>query len=556
MLNAITIENIAVARKVSIDFPDGFSVLTGGTGAGKSIIVESLGILAGGKTTREMIRGGETKATVSGIFTGLDGILPLLEESGFAPDENGELSVTRSFTTDGKSSVRIGGKTATVSQLREIGDLLININGQEDSHALSDRSLYISYIDDFAGLNDDITAYRAVYDRMQAENAELSRLGTLLKEQMMLVDLYKGYVKEIDGAKLQDPDEEDKLTKLRDKIRGIEKISKHSNLVYRALAKNDKGASAAYLIEKAAAAMTQLSGVLDNADTLAARLSEIQYELEDIASDALSVLDGLDVDDPEKQLTAIETRLALISRLEKKYSQPTVADLLAFRRETAEKLRVLTDADVEIKEHTAARDRYLGEATALAAKLTEKRLAAAERLRHEMLETLSYLDMPKVRFFVNVKPVPLHTKGADFIELLISANAGEEPQPLEKIASGGEMARVMLALKCALADKHGVGTLVFDEIDTGVSGGTSEKIGRKLKTLSETTQIFCVTHSAQIASCADTHFLIEKAEKDGRTESSVRELDREGRVSEIARIIGGVSVTDTQRGAAEDLLKN
>ena len=556
MLNAITIENIAVARNVTIDFPAGFSVLTGGTGAGKSIIVESLGILAGGKTTREMIRSGETKAMVSGVFSGLGDVLPQLEEAGFAPDENGELSVTRAFTTDGKSSVRIGGKTATVSQLREIGDFLISINGQEDSHALSDRSLYIGYIDDFAGLCDDLASYRVVYDKMQTENAELSRLAALLKEQTMLVDLYKGYVKEIDSAKLQDPDEEDKLTKLRDKIRAIEKISKYSNLVYRALAKNDKGASAAYLIEKASAAMSQLSGVLENADALAARLNEIQFELEDIASEALSVLDGLDVDDPEKQLTAIETRLAMISRLEKKYAQPTVADLLAFRRETAEKLRVLTDADVEIKEHTAARDRYLGEATALAAKLTEKRLAAAERLRREMLDTLSYLDMPKVRFFVNIKPVALHTKGADFIELLISANAGEEPQPLEKIASGGEMARVMLALKCALADKHGVGSLVFDEIDTGVSGGTSEKIGRKLKTLSETTQIICVTHSAQIASCADTHFLIEKAEKDGRTESSVRELDREGRVSEIARIIGGVSVTDTQRGAAEDLLKN
>lgn len=556
MLNAITIENIAVVKQISIDFPTGFSVLTGGTGAGKSIIVDSLGILAGGKTSREMIRSGETKATVSGIFTGLDDFLPQLEEAGFAPDENGELLITRSFTADGKSSVRIGGRTATVSQLREIGDWLISINGQEDSHALSDRSLYIGYIDDFANLHEDVAAYRAVFDQMQAENTELSRLSGLLKEQRMLVDLYKGYVKEIDGAKLQDPDEEDKLTKLRDKIRGIEKISKHSNLVYRALAKNDKGASAAYLIEKAAAAMSQLSGVLDNADALAARLSEIQYELEDIASDALSVLDGLDVDDPEKQLTAIETRLALISRLEKKYSQPTVSDLLTFRRETAEKLRVLTDADVEIKEHTAVRDRLEAEATTFAAALTEKRLAAAERLRQEMLDTLSYLDMPKVRFFVNVKPVPLHTRGADYIELLISANAGEEPQPLEKIASGGEMARVMLALKCALAGKHGVGSLVFDEIDTGVSGGTSEKIGRKLKTLSETTQIICVTHSAQIASCADTHFLIEKTENAGRTESSVRELDREGRVTEMARIIGGVSVTDTQRGAAEDLLNN
>ena len=556
MLNAITIENIAVAKQVSIDFPEGFSVLTGGTGAGKSIVVDSLGILAGGKAPREMIRGGETKATVSVIFSRLDDFLPLLEEAGFAPDENGELFISRSFTADGKSTVRIGGRAATVAQLREIGDALISINGQGDSHALSDRSLYIGYIDEFASLEDDVAAYRTVYDQMQAENAELARLTDLLKEQKMLVDLYKGYVKELDAAKLQDPDEEEKLTKLRDKIRGIEKISKCSNLVYRALSQNDKGASASYLIEKASGAMSQLSGVLDKADELAARLDEIRFELEDIASEALTVLDGLDVDDPEKQLTAIETRLALISRLEKKYSQPTITDLISFRRETAEKLRVLTDADIEIKEHTAERDRYTDEATKLAAALTEKRLVAAERLRGEMLDTLSYLDMPKVRFFVNIKPVALHTRGSDFIELLISANAGEEPQPLEKIASGGEMARVMLALKCALAGKHGVGCLVFDEIDTGVSGGTSEKIGRKLKMLSENTQIICVTHSPQIASCADTHFLIEKGEKGGRTVSTVRELDREGRVSEIARIIGGVSVTDTQRGAAEDLLKN
>jgi len=555
LLNALTIENIAVAKLISTDFSEGFSVLTGGTGAGKSLLVDALGLLAGDKAPRELIRSGETKASVSGIFSALEPFISQLREAGVEVDDEGLLQITRSFTADGKSSVRINGRSATVALLKEIGTYLISINGQSDSHLLSDRSLYVHYLDEFGDLEEDLAVYRSVYEKLQEENAALRKLEEMLKEQHLLTDIYKGYLKEIDAAKLSDPEEEEKLEKLRQKIKSAEKISKHSSLVYRALAQNDKGASASYLLDRASAAIRQLSDVMEDAEELSGKLDDFRYEIEEIANRAAAVADDLDVKDPEKQLTAIESRLHLINRLEKKYGL-TISDILTFRKETAEKLAVLSDAEIEIKEHTRARDSLYQKVTELSAGITEKRRVAGEMLTQEMQKTLLFLDMPKVEFFVSILPVKPHANGADEIQLMISANAGEPPQPIDKIASGGELARIMLALKCALAGKHGVGCVVFDEIDTGVSGGTSEKIGLKLKELSTAVQVICVTHSPQIAARADMHYLIEKNEIHGRTESFVRLLDDEGRVAEIARIIGGVSITDTQRDAAKDLLNH
>ena len=553
MLNAISIENIAVARLITIEFPRGFSVLTGQTGAGKSLVIDSLGYLTGDKIDRDVIRNGESKATITGLFSCLEPFCDELASLGVSLDDDGNLLISRSFSADGKNTVKINGKTSSLSVLRELKPILLNINGQEDNHALGDRSRFIGYLDSFGQYNDRLSSYRGEYEKLLSYRKELKSLSSMVKEKRLLIDLYKNTVKEIDAAKLTSSDEEDKLEKKKKKIKEIEKISKHANLVYRALEQNEKGASAVYLIERASAAMSQLSDVLDNAEDLSKRLDEIKYELSDIAAEAIAVLDDTDADNPEAQLDLIETRLNLISKLKRKYGS-TVEEILAYRNTTFQQLKTLSDADEDMRILQQNIGRQTKVVADLAEELTALRKTAAEQLTSRMLETLRYLDLPKIRFSVTVDRCDFNVNGQDDVEMLISANPGEPMQSLEKVASGGELARVMLALKCAIAQKDGVDCIIFDEIDTGVSGATSEKIGLKLKELSDNAQIICVTHSPQIASKADAHFLISKQETNGRTESTVAMLDQQGRVNEISRIISGITVSEKQRNAAEDLL--
>ena len=337
-------------------------------------------------------------------------------------------------------------------------------------------------------------------------------------------------------------------------------VSKNANLVHRALAPGDKGASAAYLLERSAAALRQLSDVMENADELASKLEEYRIEIIDIAEQAYDLIDGEDVKDPEKQLDIIESRLALFSKLEKKYGGDlqSVVDFLANAKK---KLHDIDSGDTRLEE---LQDEYAGiikEAGEKAAVITEKRISAGRKLADEVMSTLKFLDMPKVRFFVEVNSAgtgeeKFNSHGSDDVEFTVITNPGEMAQPLTKIASGGEMSRIMLALKCAEARKNGAGTVIFDEIDTGVSGGTAEKIGIKLSELSKSSQVICVTHSAQVAAHADCHILIEKNEVDGRARSSARVLSGDERIEEIARIIGGINVTEKQYSAARDLLNN
>ena len=557
MLRILRIENIAVAREVELELGRGFSVLTGETGAGKSILIDGLTLVLGGRISKDVIRPGEKNASVTAIFSGVENILPVLDDLGIHPDGEGEITVRRVFSEDGKSSTKINGKNASVSDLRELSSLLININGQNDTHTALDQSTHIELLDEYSVL--DRSAYSELYREYLDAVRELKEIKESLRDRSMMTDILKYQIKEIDAAKLSNPDEEEKLEKLRIKLKDIEKISKYTGIVVRALSQSEKGVTAAYMLEKAQAALEQLGGVMENAQELAEKLESMRYEIIDIAEQASDLIDS-DMQNPEEKLDHVEKRLSLISRLEKKYGAD-ISEILSFREEAAKKLDALESGDLAVKEAEAALAKAYAAALAEAERLSGIRSENAKILSDQVGASLKYLDMPKARFEVKVsrdyssdgKEI-LNPNGCDSVCFMFTANPGYPMKELSKVASGGELSRTVLAIKCALAGKQGVDTVIFDEIDTGVSGATSQKIGMKLRELSKHIQVICVTHSPQVASLADAHFFIHKSEKDGKAESFVRLLTDEERISEIARIIGGVTVTDKQIQAAREML--
>ena len=560
MLRSLYIENIAVARQLNVDLSPGFTVITGETGAGKSVMIECLALITGGKSQREMIRTGAERAVVSAVFS--DVVLPdSLRDAGMETDENGELEICRTLTLDGRSAVKINRRSVPLSVLKELGASLVSIQSQSETRNLLDKSFHLDMLDEYAGTENLLREYAVPYGEWQELTASAQALRESLQQKNMLTDILKYQIKEIDAARLSAPDEDEKLTAMRAKIKNIERIAKYSSFVYRALTQSEKGATASVLLQKSSAALRQLADVMPEAEELAARLDNYRYEIEDIGESARALMDDGDVRDPEKQLNQIEARLSLIERLKRKYGN-TIADILAFRRDAAEKLADLESGDEKLSE---IEDRIRDVRVRLsrkAAEITQARRTAAEVISRSVCYTLSYLDMPKVRFLVDIQKVyaggeeQFGPRGSDDVTFMIATNPGEPPMPLAKIASGGEMSRVMLALRSVMNTKSGANTVVFDEIDAGVSGGTSEKIGIKLKEMAGGTQTLCITHSPQIAALADTHLRIRKKVTDGRAESEIEELDENGRVSEIARIIGGVSVTDTQRDAAREMIEN
>lgn len=550
MLKALTVENVAVAKSLSIELDGGFTVLTGKTGAGKTVIAESIALLLGSKTQKELVRSGESRATVTAIFGGepLQGVF----------DANGEVCLRRTITADGRSTAAINSKNVPLSALKECCTSLLSMHGQNEAASLYDASRHILLLDRYAGCEAEVSAFSEIYRRILEKKREIAELKASLSDKTMMTDILKYQISEIDKARITDAREEEKLEKLRNRLKSMELVAKHSGLVYRALAPSEKGASAAYLMERAAQSLRRLSDVMDEAQEMADRLDSYRMDVIDIAERAreLCEVDG-DVD-PEKQLDAVESRLALFSRLKKKYGGD-LESVMNFRREAAKKLSALEGGDDRIAELEDDLARLIKEADAASQKLTDIRRKAAEALSAEVMNTLSFLDMPKVRFFASVHRRSgedrFDMRGADTVDFTVVTNPGEEPQSISRIASGGEMSRIMLALKCAEAAKAGAGCVVFDEIDTGVSGGTSERIGIKLSELSRGAQVICITHSAQVASHADHHFLIEKREVDGRSESFVREITGSEREEEIARIIGGINITEKQRRAAAEMLE-
>ena len=558
MLLSLHIENVAVIHRLDVDFSAGFSALTGETGAGKSVIIDSIRLLLGAKAERELIRTGETSAMVSGMFGSFrTEALASLEAAGVSPDEEGMLLVQRSITADGHSSVRVNGRAVSLSMLRMIMPALVSIHGQNDTRSLMESEVHLSILDAYGGYSDLFAEYKTAYAAYDGTRKERKNVAAKAAERERRMEMLGYQIRDIDALALTEGEEE-RLVDEKVRLKSSERILKHTSFVYKALRGSDKG-SVSLLLDRSIASLTQISDVIPKCAEYAETLRDCMYSIQDIAEE-VAVYNGDAEGDPAAALNEIESRLADISGLKRKYGL-TITEILAYRDKAREEYEALENAD-ELLSGLEKRERAAYKtALALADRLHEARIKAAERLERSVKETLEFLDMPKTVFFASVKEEfsagekVLHPTGSDAVEFFVSANRGADPKPIAKIASGGELARIMLALKCALSDKEGVATLIFDEIDAGVSGKTARKIGLKMHSLSETAQIFVVTHSAQIASLAHTHFLIEKKDVKGITETGIRPLDREGRIGEISRILGGIEVTDAQRNAAIDMIE-
>ena len=563
MLRALRIRGLAVAKDVGIELDNGFSVLTGETGAGKSILLDGLGFILGDRFSKEMMRPGEERASVGAIFSGVQEnteLSALLDEIGVAADAEGEIEIVRTFNSDGRSTAKINGTVVSLTSLKEIGERLVNISSQSDNRMLGQRSSYLEMLDTYAELEGDRAVYEKDYKEYLTSVKELVELEQSLRDKVMLTDIYMYQLKEIDDVRLSDPDEEDKLEKQKIRLKDSERINKYASMVMRALARSENGATASYMIERAQHAIDNLADTVENAAELSQRLESIRFELIDIADQVYDITET-DSEDPEAKLDSIESRLAKIAALEKKYGA-SITEILDYRASVAEKLDAIESGDLALKKASAKVEALYSKAASSADILSNKRKENAERLSSIVTETLKYLDIPKGIFSVKVSPrtaadgkYDLSSDGYDNISFMFTANSGYPLQELFKVASGGELSRTLLALKCAMSEKQDVPTVVFDEIDTGVSGATSERIGMKLKELSKRTQVICVTHSPQVASLSDTHFLIKKTDNGSGAESVVLRLDEEERVAEIARIIGGVKVTPKQIQAAKEMLE-
>lgn len=557
MLLSLHIENIAVVKTVDIDFTDGFMVMTGETGAGKSIIIDSLSLLLGAKADKDIIRKGEGYCMVSGVFSELsDKSVAALAEVGISPDDDGRLVIQRTVGADGRSAVRINGRAFNLSVLKNVSAGLINIHGQSDTGALLDPSRHLELVDIYAGNSDILAEYSERYAKLEAVRRRIEELLIKDSEAERLKEILEYQIKDIDSLKLRDGEEEELIEK-KLKVRNNEKITKNTEFVYKALRGSEKG-SVSLLLDKSISALNQLSGILPQFAEYAERLREMTYSVNDIAEEVYAVLEDAD-HDPTETLNRIESRLDKIDRMKRKYGL-TVADVLAFRDNAKKELDSLENSAELLEEYRKTERRLYKEALSIADRLHEIRVRKAAELEDKVRQTLEFLDMPKVVFYASIKEdfrdgeKLLNKNGGDLIEFYISANKGADAQSISRIASGGELARIMLALKSVIADKDRVSTIVFDEIDAGVSGKTARKIGIKMRSLAEGAQIFCVTHSAQIASLGHKHFLISKSEVAGATETAVTALDYEGRVRELSRILGGINVTDSQRAAAVDML--
>ena len=551
MLRELYIKNVAIIKEQRLSFDRGFTVLTGETGAGKSIIIESVGLICGARASKESIRSGEEKASVTALFSDIPArTASALSDMGFDCD-GGELALSREVTAGG-GSARIGGKPVSVSQLRDVAMLLVNIHGQHASQALLCEENHLGYLDAFSDVQKELEDYSALYKTATELKSKLVSLTHDEREKQRRIEMLKFQSDEIASAKIK-VGEEDELEALKIKIRNAEKINKYSKLIIKALYRSDKTIPAADLASKAADAIGELSDIIPKAQEYIEYLTDFSYRCEDIAETVRKECDT-GVKNPDEALDRIEERLDIIRRMKRKYGA-SAEEILQFRENVEKELSEIESSDERAEEIKDELTKIRRKMSALASAISEKRRAAARLLNEKMVSELAYLEMAKVRFDAEITQSQIYLPtGTDNVRFLISANAGEPLAPLSKIASGGELSRTMLALKCALADKEMTPTLIFDEVDTGISGKTSYKIGKILRDCSKTAQVICVTHSPQIASQADMHIKISKREEDGRTVTSSVVLDRDGRINELARIIGGEKITDKTLIAAAEMI--
>lgn len=549
MLSNLQIENIAVIKSASIDFENGFNVMTGETGAGKSIVIDSLNAILGERTSRELIRSGADSASVCAEFQNVgDNVKSELEKLGIEKDDT--LIVSRKLTPDGKNVCRINGMPATVSMLKALGVQLVNIHGQLDNQSLLSPETHCSFIDKLAGSGRELNEFKELYSLYIKKENELKSLNTDVNEKNRRLDILNYQIEEIQKADIR-PGEKDELTEKLGFLRNVEKVLDLLHTAYAALNGDGEMPGAADIAADAASKLLSAADYSSDFTETANGVNDAAMNLSAYTEELRDKIYSLDYDPNETERA--EERLDVIYRLSQKYGDSEEA-ILAYL-ENAEKERdALSFSDERAEQLRAETEKAYNEALAAAKKLSEIRIEAGKKFSADVERELAFLDMPSVKFIVNDSVGELYENGIDNIEFLLSANAGEEPKPLSKIASGGELSRIMLAIKCVLSELDDIDTLIFDEIDSGVSGRAALKIAAKMKELSKTHQVICVTHLAQIAAFADEHKLISKEEKDGRTYTCIASLDYNGRKYELARIMGGLTVTQSILNSAEELL--
>ena len=541
MLTRLYIQNIAVIHKASIDFSGGFNVFTGETGAGKTILIGAIDAVLGERTSRDIIRTGEEKAVVSALFEDISPkAVAALEEQGY-PVEDGSVLIVREMTAAGKNNCKINGMPATTALLREISSLLISVHGQRDSSQLLAADRHMELVDSYGELEPLLADYERVYRMMRIAQESLEQLRMDESQIMQRIDMLTYQINEIEEAELDDPEEEDILQARRKMLRNSEHIRTGLAQGYATLSGDGEDAGINDLFGALVDGVAEAARFMEDMELLARRLEDMSYELTEASADLRRALDEFEFD--QQELEDIEERLDSIYRLKRKYGG-SIAEILTFYQNCRDELELITTSEQRAQDLANVLAATQEQALALGKELSAKRWQAAQGFITAVEAELAYLDMPSVRLSLSQKERGLSPSGLDDIEFMVITNVGEEPKPLSRIASGGEIARMMLAIKNVMADRDDIGTLIFDEVDTGVSGRAAGKIGAKLRAVSQKRQVICVTHLAQVAACGDRHLYIYKDEDGARTFTHVEPLEGDAVYRELARITSGDMLTD------------
>lgn len=552
MLSELYIENLAVIEKATIDFSDKLNVFTGETGAGKSILINGINAILGQRVTKDIVRTGTDKAVISALFTDIgDNVLQVLDELGISA-EDGQLFLTREIRSDGGSVARVNSRAVNVSVLKAIGETLVTIHGQHDNQILMAPERHIEILDSYAESEALIEDYHSSFRELQSIAKKINKIKTEQSKKEFRMAELADIVEEINALNIHEGEDKEIEAELNISKNAVA-ISEALYMAKQLLSGDDDTDGAVEMTQRASKSVEEYTDIMTEISPIYDRLSSAAIEMEDISEEIGSLLDSLDID--PKRYDYLNQRSDELRRIMKKYG-PELDDVLTTLENSLNELDELSGAEQSLDELNKEKERLLAEVSRKAKALSDHRKKAGERFVSQVTEELEFLNMPKVKLVVQQKTGKLTINGMDSIEFLISANLGEEPKPIAKIASGGELSRIMLALKNVIAEKDSIGTLIFDEIDTGVSGRAAQKIGIKLKQISRLRQVLCVTHLAQMAVMADNHLLIEKNIQGDRTVTTVRTLDHEQRKYEIARIMGGENITELMLENAEQYLKD
>lgn len=552
MLSELYIENLAVIEKATIDFSDKLNVFTGETGAGKSILINGINAILGQRVTKDIVRTGTDKAVISALFTDIgDNVLQVLDELGISA-EDGQLFLTREIRSDGGSVARVNSRAVNVSVLKAIGETLVTIHGQHDNQILMAPERHIEILDSYAESEALIEDYHSSFRELQSIAKKINKIKTEQSKKEFRMAELADIVEEINALNIHEGEDKEIEAELNISKNAVA-ISEALYMAKQLLSGDDDTDGAVEMTQRASKSVEEYTDIMTEISPIYDRLSSAAIEMEDISEEIGSLLDSLDID--PKRYDYLNQRSDELRRIMKKYG-PELDDVLTTLENSQNELDELSGAEQSLDELNKEKERLLAEVSKKAKALSDHRKKAGERFVSQVTEELEFLNMPKVKLVVQQKTGKLTINGMDSIEFLISANLGEEPKPIAKIASGGELSRIMLALKNVIAEKDSIGTLIFDEIDTGVSGRAAQKIGIKLKQISRLRQVLCVTHLAQMAVMADNHLLIEKNIQGDRTVTTVRTLDHEQRKYEIARIMGGEKITELMLENAEQYLKD